>query len=198
MKNITRGLLAGRTRLATLTVTLAILATAGIVFINRAGAQEGGGGATGILTYGPMNLLPAVQSGESPESVRGLIGLLLPAVQRVRAPFRLQFLNQDVNKVIAIDVPETGGPVSSFFDIFVELMGDGSVFHFRNRRTGEDVTVQSHFHDISVRLLPAIQRNGRLVPAVSSAATLRGTMTARMADGSVFPSPFQYSLPAQY
>lgn len=98
------------------------------------------GAASGLVTLAATrpveaaatNQLPAVQSA-GPFTVGGadriLIGLLLPAVQKVRTPFRFALVAGDGSVLVAREllpaVQRAQSPfMSSFFDVFA---GDGSV-----------------------------------------------------------------------
>lgn len=191
-KEITMKILfkAGRTSITVLSVVAAI-GIGGAIFLSRGAGAQGNGSAITLRTYGPVDMVPRTNEGQP--GVQGiLIGLLLPAVQRSAAPFRLLFSNGDLNFVLPLSAPETGR-ASSFFDVFFVRSpnGDGFDLHIKNRAGGDDIVRHTMLHDVAVTLLPAVQHNGRSVMPLGDNAIIRG-----FGDGSVTPVPFQIALPA--
>jgi len=176
-----------------LSIVAAATLVGGVLLSAKAGAQGGGFGRASISTFGPTELLPAVQR-QGADHI--LIGLLLPAVQRAKLPFRVQVVTDDLDFVVPVD--SRGNHSHSFFDVFETAdpnAAGGFVVHVLNTKTGEEVVKTTSSQDVTVRLLPAVQSNGRFVNAFASSATVSG-QNVQFGDGSVVPSPFRYALPA--
>lgn len=197
MRFNSRALLGGRTTVTALSIVAAITIVGATLLSTKAGAQGGGFGQVSISRFGPTELLPAVQREGSDDGTHILIGLLLPAVQRLKEPFRLQIVNDDVNLIVPVEGGEEGR-TSTFFDVFTETdaNANGLTVHVKNRKTGQEFVKATSSENVTVRLLPAVQRTGRFLNPIASSATVKGSEPMTFGDGSVVPSPFRYALPA--
>jgi hypothetical protein len=147
--------------------------------VSRAVAQTSPGLRI-VRTGGPIQLA----NGE-----RALIGLLLPAVQNLKTPFRLTLWNNQGTAFIELPLrpPTTGRVFPAFFDV---LFGDGSVRVFRHGDTTHVLFTgrlpEGHFAAV---LLPAVQSNGDGLGALASSIQLiqdgQVKHIIQMCDGSV-------------
>lgn len=127
---------------------------------------------------GPSETRAATCTGPFQVDERGvLIGLLLPAVQRARQPFRLRFLDSTGQSKLEIPIPSPGARTTAFFDVFrnggvIQPTGESAGVPIRivNRKTSQqwDITTQDGI--LIGLLLPAVQRTN--VQAVQLAASV--------------------------
>jgi hypothetical protein len=119
---------------------------------------------------GPIQL---TQGGDS-----ALIGMLLPAVQKVRSPAQMLFLDSKggivANALLPAVQKDPAAAASPFFDARFEAgFADGSVRIVQKVRGGDDVVIGQGGQDgiLIGLLLPAVQTNG--APAGLVGGTLR-------------------------
>ncbi len=130
-----------------------------------------------IMSSGPISL----NQGES-----ALIGLLLPAVQRVETPGRLELVDSAGKVFLSVTVATGDGSVRTAF--FHATFADGSVRVFNS--TGEEIGKSSSKDGILIGLLlPAVQKDGAVVAPIAASVQLisdgvRGQCIA-FCDGSV-------------
>jgi hypothetical protein len=137
------------------------------------GGTAGGGGGAGHAFVGPF----LTGQGEN-----ALIGLLLPAVQKVRQAASFHLLNSDGKVAAATPLPAPEKPAGRFFGASLQaVMGDGSV---RLEQVMADGSVRPIGEGPSPDgiliglLLPAVLGNGATVDAVGGSLRLGGHTSA--------------------
>ncbi len=147
--------------------------------VSRAAAQTAPALRT-VKSGGPIQL----GNGE-----RALIGLLLPAVQNIKTPFRLTLWNNEGRAFFEIPLRPTGtGSVfPAFFDVF---FADGTVRVFRHGDTTRALfTGRLPEGLFAAVLLPAVQNNGDGLGALAGSIQViqdgRVKDITQMCDGSV-------------
>jgi hypothetical protein len=170
-------------RLVLVMLVLAVIAVlAYSAFPSPPAHAQAGDNQTQILkSAGP------IQINNNGEAI--LIGLLLPAVQRVELPYHLQLFNSAGRRLVDIPVAALGdGSVrTAFFDVFFT---NGSIL-VMDHATGKVLAEEQRSDGIfSAVLLPAVQRGGHRVGAISASIQIldankqRGAIVG-MCDGSV-------------
>jgi hypothetical protein len=149
-----------------------------------------------VYSTGPFQL----HDGE-----RVLVGLLLPAVQRAKAPASFLLLNgQGMRLWVVTPGPPNSNPNASFFDSFFDITyraagpnnPNGGAFEIRGKGVpggGDIVTVPSEDGILIGLLLPAVQRNGKasspLATSMQSFDATGRTMTHSFFDVFSTPGP---------
>ena len=137
----------------------------------RIADAQGGGGAR---LYPPDPCGPILlQNGD-----HAIIGVLLPAVQRVREAARLVILNSSGRPIADTSLPAVQNQpfTTAFVDVYMDMEG-GSV-RIVKRATpdptsgGEELFNGGSDGELIALLLPAVQRNGEVVYPTS--ATIQG------------------------
>lgn len=134
------------------------------------------GGGEEAAAQGPVEARSATCTGPFQVDHRGvLIGLLLPAVRRVRRPFRLRLLDSAGVAKLDIPIDSSEGRTAAFFEVSrSEVVGTGESSGVPilvvSRETGEQWNVPTADGILIGLLLPAVQRTG--LPAVQLAASV--------------------------
>ncbi len=134
--------------------------------------------ATTFKAGGPIQL----QNGE-----RALIGLLLPAVQKVKTPFRLM-LSDDQGHTAELKLDP---PAKSSEFLTLELLYSSGALQLVDPKTGQPLSIAVPGDGVfAVQLLPAVQKGGNAVGGISASLQLFDANGARtgivqMCDGSV-------------
>jgi len=146
-------------------------------------------------SFGPVFLVDP--TAQTPGNTGELIGLLLPAVQRVRSEVLINFVNGDADIPIPVAMGDGSRRMASF-DAFItnNRAGGGNTLHVIDRSSNHEYTAPTQFSDVTVVLLPAVQYNGIPIWPTSESDAVRGFADGSFADGSVEILPYIDFLPA--
>lgn len=150
----------------------------GLTAISARAQSSGGPSLTHIKTLGPIKI-------NGNETV--LFGLLLPAVQNVTKPARLELFDSTGRMLTDIEVAFGDGSVRNTF--YHLEFGDGSV-HFLDAAGNTIVSAPSRDGIVTAVLLPAVQAGGQTVDPLAASMQIVGAdgtrgQIAAFADGSV-------------
>ncbi len=183
--------LSGRAAVVTLSVAAAMIA-GGALFGATAKAQSSPN-PTMDAQFGPTMLGPTDANGGG--DTHALIGLLLPAVRQVKQPFSVQILNDDTNLVIPIQA-SGDGRTSAFVDVSIVTDATGQRQLKAALMGSAEYRQATNYSNVTIRILPAVQSNGRIFQPMSSSDIVKGYTRVTMGDGSVVPIPFVSDLAA--
>jgi hypothetical protein len=164
---------------AAIAVGLIVMGSYSALTATSARAQSSGGSnVTHIKTIGPLRI-------NGNETV--LLGLLLPAVQNVTKPARLELFDSAGRMLTDTVVEFADGSVRNAF-YHLEL-GDGSV-HFTDAAGNILASSPSTDGIVTAVLLPAVQMGGQTVDPIAASMQIVGAdgtrgQVAAFADGSV-------------
>jgi hypothetical protein len=186
-----KNFMAGRATIVTVAVASVMALGAFTLLSTKANAQVNI--SRHIITFSPILQAAPLADHSGTNSI--LIGLLLPAIQKGSTPFVVEASTGD-GSVLVLSSPPDDNRTTSFFDVFFESdqAGRGFVMHLVNRKTGEDKSTPTSDLGVTVRLLPAVQRNGFALSPISAGLTVSGIQNVALGDGSVLPIPFKYGL----
>lgn len=182
----------GRTSVAALSILVLLVLAGGFLIARKSSAQVNPGGAAQAFA-------PILTNPPDPDRKAGndsiLIGLLLPAVQKGTG-FGVEVVMGD-GSVRVLQLPADPKRQTAFFDVFftLDVTTGGYVMHLQRHGAREGgITAPAPDTSVVVRILPAVQSNGRLLRPLSAGLTVTGNRNTVLADGSVLPIPFTYGL----
>lgn len=140
------------------------------------------------MTYGPIDLGDAnLDLGVKLQGFR--TNILLPAVQKTGdVAIRIQVIGDNLNWTIPIAGATTMASRAFSWGLTTTNLG-GKILKVKDLKTGETLTKAVQGTDFTIRMLPAVQKNGQVTTALSSTVLLLGI-------GITNETPIVIALPA--